>query len=67
MSGLPTPGNLRKRVLCLLRNGPSPEAQRWTEALAQDHEVELLDLTQPELDYDALLKRIFACERVISW
>ncbi len=67
MSDLPAPGNPRKRVLCLLRDGPSPEARRWTEALAQDHEVELLDLTQPELDYHALLKRIFACEQVISW
>lgn len=67
MSDQTTPGTARKRVLCLLRNGPSPEALRWTEALARDHEVELLDLTQAGLDYDALLKRVFACERVISW
>ena len=67
MSETPTPGNPRRQVLCLLRNGPGPEVLRWTGALAQDHEVELLDLTQPGLDYDELLQRIFASERVISW
>jgi hypothetical protein len=67
MGDLTTPGTPRKRVLCLLRNGPSPEVLRWTAALAQDHEVELFDLTQAGLDYEALLKQIFDCERVISW
>jgi len=55
------------RLLCLLRNGPTADALRWTEAFARNHEVELVDLTQPGLRYGELLQRIFASERVISW
>ena len=61
------PGNPRLHVLCLLRNGPSADVLRWTGALAQIHDVELADLTQPGLSYSELLKRIFAADRVISW
>lgn len=62
-----SPAGPRARVLCLLRDGPSATAQRWVEALARSHEVEPLDLTQAGLDYGALLQRIFASDRVISW
>lgn len=55
------------QVLCLLRDGPDAAAQRWTEALARSHDVALLDLTRPGLDYGELLRRIFAADRVISW
>jgi len=60
-------GKPRARVLCLLRDGPGADALRWTAALARSHAVELVDLTQPGLDYGELLKRIFAADRVISW
>ncbi len=54
-------------MLCLLRDGPTAEALRWTEALAHSHAVELVDLTRPGLAYGELLQRIFASDRVISW
>lgn len=57
----------RMRVLCLLRDGRTDDTLRWTEALAGTHDVDLCDLTEPGLDYGALLQRIFAAERVISW
>lgn len=60
-------GTQRMRVLCLLRDGPSDATRRWTAALAQTHEVELVDLARPGLDYAELLSRIFAADRVISW
>jgi hypothetical protein len=55
------------RVLCLLRDGPTAEALRWTGALAGTHEVELVDLSMPGIAYEELLDRIFAADRVISW
>lgn len=67
MSKSPAPGKARTHVLCLLRDGPTAEALRWTEALAHSHAVELVDLTRPGLAYGELLQRIFASDRVISW
>ena len=67
MSESQAPGKPRTHVLCLLRDGPTTDAMRWTEALARSHEVELIDLTQPGLAYGELLQRIFASDRVISW
>lgn len=67
MSETQSSGNARARVLWLLRDGPSADALRWTEALARSHEVEIVDLATPVLNYGELLKRIFAADRVISW
>ncbi|TAN48802.1 MAG: hypothetical protein EPN19_15435 [Betaproteobacteria bacterium] len=67
MSESQAPGKPRTHVLCLLPDGPTAEALRWTQALAHSHEVELVDLTQPGLAYSELLQRIFASDRVISW
>jgi len=67
MSESQSPEKPRMHVLCLLRDGPVADASRWTEALARSHEVELVDLAIPGLSYEALLKRIFAADRVISW
>lgn len=60
-------GTGRRRVLCLLRDGPSEGARRWSAALARTHEVQLVDLSLPGIAYDELLERIFAADRVISW
>lgn len=67
MSEAQSPQEPRTRILCLLRDGQTADALRWTGALAQCQAVELVDLAQPGLDYAALLRRIFAADRVISW
>lgn len=67
MSESQAPAKPRTHVLCLLRDGPTADALRWTGALAHSHEVELVDLTQPGIAYAELLQRIFASDRVISW
>lgn len=67
MSGSESQREPRGRVLCVLRDGPTPEALRWSQALRSTGEVEWLDLSAPGLDYGEALKRIFAVERVVSW
>lgn len=67
MSEAQSPDDTRTRILCLLRDGQSADALRWTGALAQGQAVELVDLAKPGLDYTELLRRIFAADRVISW
>ena len=61
------PGDRRARVLCLLKDAPSEGTLRWIDALALQHDVEVVDLTKPGLSYAELVERIFASERVISW
>ena len=67
MSETIPPGDRRARVLCLLKDAPSASTLRWVRALALQHDVEVVDLTQPGLSYAELVERIFASERVISW
>lgn len=42
-------------------------AGEWIDALAADHQVEVIDLGQKVVSYDALVDKIFANDRVISW
>ena len=67
MSEAQSPDEPRTRILCLLRDGKTADAVRWTGELAQFQAVELIDLAKPGLDYAELLRRIFAADRVISW
>ena len=37
------------------------------EAQRTAHEVELIDLDAGEPDYDSVVEKVMACDRVISW
>lgn len=55
------------KILYLLNDGVKASSREWTEALAGDHQVEVIDLRKKEIPYDALVDKIFASDRVISW
>lgn len=55
------------KVLYLLHDGANALASEWIDALAADHQVEVIDLGEKVVPYDALVDKIFASDRVISW
>jgi hypothetical protein len=57
------------RVLFLLTHKDEPLAAEMLRQLAQqpDCQLEVVDLTLPEVDYDALLEKIFSADSVQSW
>jgi hypothetical protein len=55
------------KILYLLNDGVNASSSEWIEALAGDHQVEVIDLGKKEIPYDALVDKIFASDKVISW
>jgi len=55
------------KILCLLNDGPDTLSAAWIEALSRDCQVEVIDLTRKEVAYDALVDKIFASDKVVSW
>ena len=55
------------KILCLLNDGPDASSGAWIKALLQECEVEVIDLARKEVSYDALVDKIFACDKLISW
>lgn len=55
------------KMLFLLNDGPDASSGAWIEALSLNCEVEVIDLARKEVPYDALVEKIFACDKLISW
>jgi hypothetical protein len=55
------------KILCLLSDGSDALPDAWIEALSRDCDVEVIDLARKEVPYDALVDKIFACDKLISW
>jgi len=55
------------KMLFLLNDGPDASSGAWIEALSRNCEVEVIDLARKEVPYDALVDKIFASEKVVSW
>ena len=55
------------KMLCLLNDGPDASSGAWIEALSRNCELEVIDLTRKEVPYDALVDKIFASDKVVSW
>ena len=55
------------KILYLLNDGANASAGEWIAALARDHQVEVIDLAEKAVPYDALVDKIFASDKVISW
>jgi hypothetical protein len=56
------------KILHLLNDGPdSSVPEEILEVQAEEHEVEVLDLTHLTLSYEELIERIFAADKVMSW
>lgn len=55
------------KLLFLLNDRPDASSGAWIEALSRNCEVEVIDLARKEVPYDALVDKIFACDKLISW
>ena len=55
------------KMLFLLNDGPDASSAAWIKALSPNSAVEVIDLTRKEVPYDALVDKIFACDKLISW
>lgn len=55
------------KMLFLLNDGPDPSSKAWIDALSRDSDVEVIDLARKEVAYDALVDKIFACDKLMSW
>ena len=55
------------KILYLLNDGVNAASSEWIETLAGDHQVEVIDLGKKDISYDALVDKIFASDKVISW
>ena len=55
------------KLLFLLNDGPDASSGAWIQALSRDSQVEVIDLARAEVPYDALVDKIFACDKLISW
>lgn len=55
------------KMLFLLNDGPDASSAAWVAALSAHCEVEVIDLARKDVRYDALVDKIFACDKLISW
>ena len=55
------------KMLFLLNDGPDASSGAWIEVLSRDCEVEVIDLARKEVAHDALVDKIFSCDKLISW
>lgn len=54
-------------ILHILNDGPDALSDKIIEAQSVDHRVEVIDLSRDDVSYDAVVERIFAFRRVVSW
>jgi len=55
------------KILYLVHEGANASATEWIVALAEDHQVEVIELVEKAVPYDVLVDKIFASDKVISW
>lgn len=55
------------KLLHILVDVPGTLPGRIAEAQSADHDVEVVDLSQEAVSYDAVIDKIFSCDKVISW
>ena len=55
------------KLLHILIDGPEDLPGRIVEAQSEAHEVEVIDLSQEGISYDAVIDTISSCDKVISW
>ncbi len=55
------------KVLYLFFDGAATAPKELIEMQTLEHEVETVDLAQPNVSYESVLKKIFDADKVISW
>ncbi|MBE9548042.1 MAG: hypothetical protein IMF09_01450 [Proteobacteria bacterium] len=55
------------KVLHILNDGPDEDAKNIIAHQSESNDVEVVDLTDIDINYDELVDRIEQCDNVISW
>ena len=55
------------KILHILNDGPNADAQTIIDVHEKEHEVEVINLREKDISYDALVDKIEQCDKVISW
>jgi hypothetical protein len=55
------------KLLHILADGPAELPAQIIEAQSVDNEIEVIDLSQGAISYDAVIDAIFSCDKVVSW
>lgn len=55
------------KILHILNDGPNADAQSIIDEHGKEHEVEVIDLAESSISYEALVGKIEQCDKVISW
>lgn len=54
-------------ILHILSDGALPVTAQTIDLQSRIHTLEVVNLSEGSVDYDELVDKIFACDKVISW
>lgn len=60
-------GNMIENILHILSDGALPIIDQAIDIQSKIHLLEVVDLSEGDINYDELVSKIFACDKVISW
>ncbi len=60
-------GNTIVSILHILSDGALPIIDQAIDIQSGIHTLEVVDLSEADIDYDELVSKIFACNKVITW
>lgn len=55
------------KILHILNDGAGGLPEKIIESHSKDHQVEIIDLSQQTISYEALVHEIFTSDKVMSW
>lgn len=55
------------KILHILKTEPDEDTTRLIDAMSEGEEAETKELFREPVDYDGLVRSIFASDRVLSW
>lgn len=54
-------------ILHILSDGALPIMDQTIEIQSRIHTLEVVDISEGDINYDELVDKIFSCDKVISW
>ena len=58
---------MEMNILHILNDGLNEDAKTIIDSQSRDHDIEIIDLTEADLDYELLVESIEQCDKVFSW
>lgn len=55
------------KILHILVDGPTADAEPIIDEQRKEHDVEVVDLSAGGMSYDVLVDKIAECDRVVAW